>query len=115
MVHAAPDRAKPVAVIVPTEPALKQIAKDNGIKADKESFESLVKNQKVNSAVLKELQSVGRGSGLQGIELLEGVVLADEEWTPQNGLTTSAQKLNRKGILETYKGDVDKAYKGGSG
>ncbi|KAI9652215.1 MAG: long-chain fatty acid-CoA ligase [Alyxoria varia] len=115
MVYAALDKAKPIAVIVPTEPALKQIAKENGIKADKESFESLVKNKKVNAAVLKELLSVGKGGGLQGIELVEGVVLADEEWTPQNGLTTSAQKLNRKGILEKYKGDVDKAYKSGSG
>jgi len=38
------------------------------------------------------------------------VVVSDEEWTPQNGLVTAAQKLNRKGILNKYKKEVDAAY-----
>jgi hypothetical protein len=33
---------------------------------------------------LKELQQAGRQGGLSGIEIIEGAVLADEEWTPQN-------------------------------
>lgn len=37
--------------------------------------------------------------------------MVDEEWNPQNGMTTSAQKLNRRGILERYKKEVDEAYK----
>ena len=35
-------------------------------------------------SVLKELQSAGRAGGLSGIEIIEGVVVSDEEWTPQN-------------------------------
>jgi long-chain acyl-CoA synthetase len=35
-------------------------------------------------------------------QLLQSVVLTDEEWTPENGLVTAAQKLNRKKILDHY-------------
>ncbi len=34
--------------------------------------------------VLKELQDAGRKGGLSGIEIIDGVVMADEEWTAQN-------------------------------
>jgi long-chain acyl-CoA synthetase len=70
----------------------------------------MVHDEKLNDAVLKQLQDSGKRGGLQGIEIIEGVVLADEEWTPQNGLVTSAQKLNRRQIVEKYKKDIDHAY-----
>jgi long-chain acyl-CoA synthetase len=43
-----------------------------------------VHNEKLNDIVLKQLQDVGRKGGLSGIEIIEGVALADEEWTPAN-------------------------------
>ncbi|KAH7072369.1 hypothetical protein FB567DRAFT_480539 [Paraphoma chrysanthemicola] len=107
-VYAAEDRQKPIAIIVPAEPALKKLAQEQGVSGD--HLEELVHDKKINSAVLKQLQSAGQKGGLASFETIEGVVLADEEWTPQNGLTTAAQKLNRKGILEKYKKDVDRAY-----
>lgn len=75
----------------------------------------------------KELQSAGKQGGLGGIEIIDGVVMADEEWTAANvshcsipawcpakwwlqGLTTAAQKINRKGILHKYQKEVDEAY-----
>jgi long-chain acyl-CoA synthetase len=60
--------------------------------------------------VLKELQATGCNGGLAGIEIVEAAVLVDEEWNPMNGLTTSAQKFNRRAILERYKMQVDEAY-----
>jgi len=107
-VYAAEDRQKPIAIIVPAEPALKKLAAEQGVKGD--HLEELVHDKKLNSAVLKQLQSAGQKGGLAGFEIVEGVVLADEEWTPQNGLTTAAQKLNRKDILNKYKKEVDTAY-----
>jgi len=107
-VYADTQKAKPIAIIVPAEPALKKLASSNGIQGN--SLEELVHDKKLQNLVLKELQGVGRSGGLSGIEIIDGVVLADEEWTPANGLTTSAQKLNRKGILEKYKTAVNKAY-----
>ena len=47
-------------------------------------IEDLAHNKKVQDAVLKELQQAGRQGGLSGIEIIEGAVVADEEWTPQN-------------------------------
>lgn len=81
-VYADQNKAKPIAIIVPLEPTLKQIAADNGIPGG--SLEELVHNKKLNGLVLKELQNVGRNGGLSGIEIIEGVALSDEEWTPQN-------------------------------
>ena len=34
--------------------------------------------------MLKELLKSGKEGGLGGIELVDGVVMSDEEWTPQN-------------------------------
>jgi long-chain acyl-CoA synthetase len=62
--------------------------------------------------VLSQMHASGKKGGLNGIELIEGVVLAEDEWTPQNGLVTSAQKLNRKGILEKYQKEINTAYGG---
>ena len=81
-VYAALDKSKPIAIIVPVEPALQKLASANGIKG--ESVEELVHDEKLNGLVLKEIQKSGRDGGLAGIEIIEGVVLADEEWNPQN-------------------------------
>ncbi|KAL9105234.1 MAG: hypothetical protein Q9187_008753 [Circinaria calcarea] len=109
-VYAATDKLKPVAIIVPAEPALKKLAKENGVEGN--GLEDLVHSEKLNRIILKELQNAGRQGGLSGIEIIEGVVLADEEWTAANGLITAAQKINRKGILSKYQKEVDKAYSG---
>jgi len=81
-VYAAEDKNKPVAIIVPAEPALKQLAKENSIEGN--GLEDLCHNKKLNAIVLKEMQNAGRKGGLNGIEIIDGVVMSDEEWTPQN-------------------------------
>jgi long-chain acyl-CoA synthetase len=127
-VYADQQKTKPVAIIVPAEPALKKLAERIGVKGD--GIEDLAHNEKVQAEVLKELQTAGRSGGLSGIEIVEGAILADEEWTPQNvscsyfpnasalsimltllqNMVTSAQKLNRKLILQRYQKQVDAAY-----
>ena len=82
MVYAREDKAKPIAIVVPVEAALQKLASAHGIKKD--SIEEMVHDKKLNEIALKEIQKAGRDVGLQGIELIEGLVLADEEWTPQN-------------------------------
>ncbi|KJY01041.1 long-chain-fatty-acid-CoA ligase 1 like protein [Zymoseptoria brevis] len=107
-VYAAQDQNKPIAIIVPAEPALKALAKENGI--DGHGLGDLCHNRKMNDAVLKEMQATGKKSGLSPFEIVEGVVLVDDEWTPESGLITSAQKLQRKAITEKYKDGINKAY-----
>lgn len=82
MVYARPDKSKPIAIVVPVEAALQKLAAANGVKKD--SLEEMVHDKTVNDVTLREIQKAGRNVGLQGIELIEGLVLADEEWTPQN-------------------------------
>jgi long-chain acyl-CoA synthetase len=107
-VYADISQAKPIAIIIPAEPALKKLAASIGV--EDEGLEVLVHNKKVQSAVLRELQTAGRAGGLSGIEIVEGVVVVDDEWTPQNSLVTAAQKLNRRGILDKYRKEVTEAY-----
>lgn len=85
-VFAQEDKARPIAIIVPVEATLQKLAAANGIKG--ESLEEMAHDKKVNALVLKEVQKAGRDVGLSGIELIDGVVIADEEWTPQNVSTT---------------------------
>ncbi|KAL1302046.1 hypothetical protein AAFC00_002492 [Neodothiora populina] len=107
-VYADQHKNKPIAIIVPNEPQLKQLASENGVKGS--GLEDLCHDKKMHDVVLKTLQAAGKKGGLSGIEIIEGVVLTDDEWTPQNQLVTSAQKLNRRGILEKYKKEVAVAY-----
>ncbi|KAI4152028.1 MAG: hypothetical protein LQ341_000784 [Variospora aurantia] len=107
-VHAASDKNKPIAIIVPAEPALKKLANSNDIEGN--TLEELVHNKKLNGLVLKDLQAAGRRGGLTGIEIIDGVVMADEEWNTANGLTTAAQKIIRKAILSKYSKEVERAY-----
>lgn len=108
-VYASPEHSKPIAIIVPAEPALKKLAQSVGASGD--STGEFVNDKKVISAVLKEMQAAGKQGGLGGIEIIDGVVIAEEEWTAENGYLTAAQKLVRKKILEDYKKEVDAAYK----
>ena len=90
-VHAAPDRNKPIAIIVPAEPALKKLASENGIEGN--GIEDLVHDKKLNGIVLKEMQAAGKGAGLAGMEIIDGVVMADEEWNSAN-VSSSVMYMN---------------------
>lgn len=107
-VYADTQKAKPVALIQPHEVNIKKLAADLGVAGE---IETIVHNNKIQSAVLKDLLTVGRRGGLAGIELIDGVVIADDEWTPQSGLVTAAMKLNRRGLTDHYKTEIDAAYK----
>jgi long-chain acyl-CoA synthetase len=61
---------------------LKKLAQENGITS--EHLQELTQDPKLIGIVLKQLQNTGRGGKLKGIEIIDGVVLGDEEWTPQN-------------------------------
>lgn len=60
--------------------------------------------------MLGEIQVVGKQNRLQGIEMIQDVVLSEEEWTPQSGLVTSSQKVIRRVMLERYKGEIESVY-----
>ncbi|KAF3938926.1 hypothetical protein ABW19_dt0200968 [Dactylella cylindrospora] len=108
-IYADTQQVKPVALIQPHEVNVKKLAHDLGVNTD--DLETIAHNPKVQSTVLKDLLAIGRRGGLAGIELIDGVVIAGEEWTPHNNLLTAAMKLNRRGLFEQYKTEVAEAYK----
>ncbi|CDR37871.1 RHTO0S03e00496g1_1 [Rhodotorula toruloides] len=107
MIHADSNANKPMAVIFPHEHNLKNLASSLGVSGD---LGTLVHDQSIRDNVLKSLNGVGKKAGLKPLETLQTVVLCDEEWTPQNGMLTAAQKLNRKVIVEKYKKEIDAVY-----
>jgi long-chain acyl-CoA synthetase len=77
MIHADSSHPRPIAVIMPNEKVLIEKAKEIGV--DEHDMHT---NAKVRDIVLKDLQSTGRRSGLSSMEIVFGVVLTEEEWTP---------------------------------
>jgi len=72
------------------------------------------RNDKLNnveqpeSEVLRDLQELGSKNGLKRFELATHVILAQEEWDPDNNMLTAAMKLNRKAIYDRYQDDIHK-------
>ncbi|KAH8649466.1 AMP-binding enzyme [Tricladium varicosporioides] len=112
-IYASITETHPIAIIVPAEPALKKMAEDLGVEGH--GIGDLVHDRRIQTQILKDLQGVGRKASLANIETIVGVVVADEEWTAVNGLITATNKLNRKGLLEEYKDQIDVAYKKSQG
>jgi long-chain acyl-CoA synthetase len=122
-------RPKPVAVILPLEPRLREIAKELEIEGD---FEELCASEVLRQEVLRLLLQQAKVGGLKGSELLHDIhvstatflfsletpftlfyshvfvlKLSHDEWTPENGFLTAAQKLKRNDINKQYKTQLD--------
>ncbi|KAL1849587.1 long-chain fatty acid-CoA ligase [Diaporthe australafricana] len=108
MIHGDSENPRPVAVIFVNEPVVREIAAGLGVSG---GDHELVHNEKVRAAVYKDLVNQGKTAGLTGLETISGVVLTDEEWTPQNGLVTATQKVNRRAVREKYAKEIKQAFK----
>ncbi len=102
-VYANAAMKKPLAIVVPAEPALLELASANGIEGD---MKTLSQDKRIRKLVLAEMQAKGKEGGLSGTEIIDAVILSDEEWTFDNGLLTVSQKLKRREIFERYKEDI---------
>lgn len=105
MVDANPEYNRPIAIIFPNEKILAEQAEKLGVPES-----HIHSDPKMQSAVLKDLQTVGRAARLSGIELVVAVVLSDEEWTPTSGLVTATQKVNRRAIRDRFKKEIAAAF-----
>lgn len=107
-VYGHSDAKQPMAVIIPHEAhlrhALKQGAVD-GLDADA-SMHVLCEHEGVKKLVLGDCNALGKKNGFKPLEILEAVVLTADEWTPESGLVTAAQKLQRKKIHEAFKSEI---------
>jgi long-chain acyl-CoA synthetase len=86
-VYADPNQYKPIAIVVPVEATLSKLAIAKGfVQENTWTMESLVEDKKIIDTVFKELLSVGKRGGLMGSEIIQGLALVSEEWTPENVL-----------------------------
>lgn len=112
--YADPNRYKPIAIVVPSEATLSKFVAAKGLASPDTSLESLVQDKKVVNAVLAELLAVGKRGGLTGIEMIQGLVLVSEEWTPENVYSPDLLRMFILGIVdgctkvesEEYSGEV---------
>jgi len=72
---------------------------------------TLCHDKRVVELVLKECNAAGKKAGFKSMELLQAVILTPEEWTPESGLVTAAQKIQRKKIATKFDKEIKDAYK----
>lgn len=107
-VHASPDAKQPIAIIIPNESHLRHALEDKSV-ADvdaKQDLHALCTNDKVAEFVMKECNAVGKKNGFKPMEILEAVILTADEWTPESGLVTAAQKVQRKKVAEKFDAQI---------
>lgn len=111
-VYGHPDARQPMAVIFPNEVHLRQTLRQNALEGvDPEaSLHSLCGDSNVRKLVLENCNALGKKNGFKPLEILEAIVLTDEEWTPESGLVTAAQKLQRKKIHERFKSEITVSF-----
>ncbi|XP_017797375.1 PREDICTED: long-chain-fatty-acid--CoA ligase 4 isoform X1 [Habropoda laboriosa] len=107
-VYGDPHKAYTVALVVPNQYYLEEIAKKLGIAG--KSLEELCNNPQVEKAVLQELVEQAKKCNLQKFEIPGAVKLCAEQWSPDMGLVTAAFKLKRKAVQERYQYEINRMY-----
>lgn len=113
--YADETKVKPIGIVLPNEPQLKELILKLGLDPNAKTVEDVdfhkySQDKKLCHELNKSIVATGKQGGLAGIELLLGIVVTDEEWTPESGFVTSAQKLQRKKILNSVEDQVEKVY-----
>ncbi|KAI1211378.1 long-chain-fatty-acid-CoA ligase [Annulohypoxylon truncatum] len=106
MIYGDSDHPRAIAVVSPNEKPLNELAKKLGVDHAHAHTDS-----KVSDAVHKDLVAVGKKAGLTGLEMVVGVVLVEDEWTPTSGLVTATQKVNRRALRTHYKKQIEECFK----
>ena len=97
-----------MAVILPHAEHLRQALESKAIPGvdAKAPLNELCHSKAVAELVLKECNALGKKNGFKQMELLQAVVLTPDEWTPESGLVTAAQKVQRKKVAEAFKDEI---------
>jgi long-chain acyl-CoA synthetase len=103
-IHADPLESMIVALIVPERKALLLLQKEFGIAEDD------IHHSKLIEAIGKDLIRCAHTGDFKGAEILKTFKILDEEWTPENGMLTAAQKIKRKDIVQAYQHHIDDMY-----
>lgn len=110
-VCALPHSEHTVALVAPEVRALKSLAARLG--KETSSLDSLCEDEDIKAEVMRDLQELGRKALLAKVEMPQKITICHEKWTTESGLVTAALKLRRKNILEKYREDIERMYRGG--
>ena len=105
-VHANADAKQPIAIIIPHEAHLRQALEAAKHPLANASLHDICEDKDVDGIVLKACNAVGKKNGFKSLELLQAVILTPEEWTPESGLVTAAQKIQRKKIAQHFHKEI---------
>ncbi|TFK34211.1 hypothetical protein BDQ12DRAFT_690090 [Crucibulum laeve] len=64
-----------------------------------------------SSAYVKECDGIRKKNGFKPMELLQSVVLISDEWTPESGLVTAGQRIQRSKIAKAFKAKINGVYR----
>jgi len=95
---------RPVALVQADEHAIMAKAKDLGISGD---FGSVCKDGKMRQVVLESLNAEGKKVGLGSLEVLAGVALIAQPWSPDDGTLTATLKLVPNRVKVVNKVELD--------
>jgi long-chain acyl-CoA synthetase len=109
-VHGSSDAKQPLAIIIPHEAHLRDALANSGSDPSSKSLEELCHEKSVSDLILKECNALGKKNAFKPMELLQAVILTGEEWTPENGLVTAAQKIQRSKIAKKFEKEITVRY-----
>jgi len=110
------DMDRCIALFQIAKPASMQWAKKNGLIGEVEQegdWEKVKKSKELYDHVMECFKKEHGNSDLSRIEKLQGVVLLDDPWTPENGCLTAANKLQRRKVIEDFAKEFEEVKKKG--
>jgi len=110
------DMDRCVALLQIARPASMLWAKKTGLigAVEKEGdWEKVKASTELYDQVMASFKKEHGNSDLSHIEKLQGVVLLDDPWTPENGCLTAANKLQRRKVIEDFATEFEEVRKKG--
>lgn len=77
---------------------------------DREGLAKLLKDPKVKTAYLKELEKAGQAGGLRGFEFVKRVHLSMDMFSVENNMMTPTSKVRRPQVKEYFLEDIKGMY-----
>ncbi|OWZ23793.1 Long-chain-fatty-acid-CoA ligase [Phytophthora megakarya] len=97
-----------VGIIVPDEPAIRLVAKINGLL--NATFRELCDHDVIRTSIKKEIEETSKRAKLAGFERVREIYLHHDLFTVDNELLTPTFKLRRADAQKRFKSEIDHMY-----
>ena len=95
------------ALVVTDEHKAMAFASANGISG---TWPEILKNKAFQDKATANFAEVAKKNKLKSFEIVKKVVVLADEWTPENGILTAAQKLKRREIDKRYAALIEELF-----